>query len=274
MRLRWLMIIPFFAFLLAFAPAEAASSARVIGIEGDVKITLDRGDYQPKPLDDRTALILRLESVKASADGKHDYHFHYMGFEPGVYKLADYLIHPDGTPAAEIGEVEVKVNSILPPDHDGALNAYVPQPFPWIGGYRMLLGILAGIWVLGLLAFAWIFRRKKPVLVVEHATPPPTYAERMRPFVEAAAAGTLTPSGQAQLERLMTGYWREKLALPEHQRMAESLAAMMRDTQAGSLLRAMERWLHHPGGASADEINALLEPYRHTPATISEEVKS
>jgi hypothetical protein len=268
---RWLCIIPILAVLLA--TAQAAPSPRVIGIEGDVKITLARDDYQPKPFDDRTTLILRVEAVTPSPDGKHIYDLHYMGFEPGVYRLADYLIHPDGTLATEIGDVQVEVHSILPPDYDGALNSYVPRPFPWIGGYRMLLSILAALWVLGLLAFAWFYRRRKPVLDVADTPPPPTYAERMRPFVEAAAAGTLTTSGQAQLERLMTGYWREKLALPEDQRMAESLAAMMRDPEAGSLLRAMERWLHRSGGASPAEVNTLLEPYRHSPVTAHKEAK-
>ncbi len=271
MMLGWLRIVSLVVGL--WASASAALPPRVIGIEGDLKVTLARGDYQPKPFDDRTALILRLEAVTPSADGKHVYDFHYMGFEPGIYQLSDYLIHPDGTLAIEIGEVQIEVKSILPPNHDGALNRYLPRPFPWIGGYRMLLGILAALWVLGLLSFVWFYRRKKPVLMVDDTPPPPTYAERMRPFVEAAAAGSLTSSGQAQLERLMTGYWREKLALPENQRMAESLAALMRDTQAGSLLRAMERWLHCPGGASAAEINSLLEPYLHSPEASIMEVK-
>lgn len=269
---RWFRTISIAVVLLA--STNAAPLPRVIGIEGDLKITLARGDYQPKPLDDRTALILRVESVTPSADGKHVYDFHYMGFEPGVYRLSDYLIHPDGTLATEIGDVQVEVHSILPPDHDGALNNHVPRPFPWIGGYRMLLGILAALWVLGLLAFGWFFRRRKPALVMDDTPSQPTYAERMRPFVEAAAAGTLTASGQAQLERLMTGYWREKLALPEKQRMAESLAALMRDNEAGALLRAMERWLHRPGGASTAEINSLLEPYRQSPAAATMEVKA
>ena len=269
---RWLFII---ACLTALpASVHAGPSPRVIGIEGDLKITLDRADYQPRALDDRTPLIVRIEAVKPSGDGKHEYDFHYMGFEPGSYRLADYLIHPDGTPATGIGEVQLEVKSILPPDHDGALNSYVPRPFPWIGGYRMLLGILAALWVLGLFAFAWFGRRKKPVEVVDDTPPPPTYAERMRPFVEAAAAGNLTPSGQAQFERLMTGYWREKLGLPEQQRMAESFAALLRDEDAGSLLRAMERWLHRPGGASPAEINSLLEPYRHSPVASLTEVQA
>lgn len=267
-----LSIIACFAAFLS--SANAGPSPRVIGIEGDVRIALDRADYQPKALDDRTPFILRIEAVKPSGDGKQVYDFHYMGFEPGSYRLADYLVHPDGSLATEIGDVKVEVKSILPPDHDGALNSYFPRPFPWIGGYRMLLGILAGLWVLGLFAFIWFGRRKKPAVILDDSPPAPTYAERMRPLVEAAATGNLTLTGQAQLERLMTGYWLEKLALPAEQRMAESIAELLRDKDAGSLLRAMERWLHRPGGASPAEVSALLEPYRHLPVAAVKEVQA
>lgn len=250
--------------------AVESPSPRVIGIEGDVQITLDRGDFQPKPLDDRTPLILRVEAVKPKSEGKFTYDFHYIGFEPGSYKLADYLIHPDGTPATEIGDLPVSVRSILPPDYDGALNRYVRRPFPWFGGYRMMLAGLAALWVLGLLAFIWLGRRKKSVIVEETPPPSPSYADRMRPYVEAAAAGNLSSTGQAELERLMIGFWREKLALTE-QRMADTLAAMKRHAEAGSLLRALEHWLHRPGGVSHEEVDSLLVPYRQSPTSIRKE---
>lgn len=264
--LRWLLGIGC-AGWVAVAAVHAADEPRLIGIEGEVGVALDRADYQTKPLDDRTPLILRIESVKPAADGGFRYDFHYLGFEPGAYRLADYLIHPDGSPATELGDLSVRVRAVLPPDHDGSLNAYVPQPFPWFGGYRMLLGGLALLWGLGLLGFMWFGRRKRSEVAVVAAPPPPTYAERMLPFVEAAAAGTLDAAGQAELERLLTGYWRDRLALPD-QRMAGALAALKRHPEAGRLLLALERWLHRPGGASAAEIRNLLEPYRHPAAVV------
>jgi hypothetical protein len=256
---------------LALAGGAAAEDPRLIGIEGDARVTLGRGDYLPKPLDDRTPLILRVEKVDQTPEGGFVYDFQYIGFEPGTYQLSDYLIHPDGSPATELGDATVTVRSILPADHDGALNAYLPQPFPWFGGYRMLLVGLAVVWVLGLAAFAWFGRRRKVVVFEQPVLPPPTYAERMRPFVEAAAAGTLGVAGQAELERLMTGYWRDKLALPER-RMADALAALKAHPQAGELLRTIERWLHRPGGVPAAEIHGLLEPYRHPPVAAAKEV--
>ena len=102
-----------------------------------------------------------------------------------------------------------------------------------------------------------------PVVVI----PPPSFAERLRPLVEEAAAGKLTVEGQANLERLLMGYWREKLNLPEL-RMAESLARLKAHAEAGELLRALERWLHRPGGAMRDEVSMLLHPYRNMPTSM------
>lgn len=273
MNARALIVRPLAALLLttcwAFSAEKPASHD--IGVEGDLQITLSRGDYLPKPLDDRTPLILRIGRITPAADGRFVYDFHYIGFEPGPQRLADYLVNPDGSPAEEVGEMMLDVKSILPPDHDGSLNPYVPRPFPWFGGYRVLLAAFAAVWVLGLLAFAWFGRRRKQEHSIEETPPPPSYAERMRPLVEAAAAGDLTATGQAELERLMTGYWREKLSLPD-QRMADTLAALKRHDEAGELLLALERWLHSPGGASREEIGGLLEPYRHAPVTTGEEV--
>lgn len=263
MNVRWIgLVICIALWLVSHYGLSAEAEARVIGIEGDVNIVLDRGDYQPKPLDDRTPLILRIENITPADGGRFSYDFHYIGFEPGSYPLADYLILPDGSPATEIGGVMVEVRSILPPDHDGRLNSYVPRPFPWFGGYRMMLVGLAVLWVLGLFVFYWIGRRKKTIQVVEAPPPQPSYAERMRPLVEAAADGNLSTSGQAELERLMTGYWREKLALHDR-RMADSLGALKRHPEAGALLLALERWLHRPGGATRKEIEVLLEPYQN-----------
>ncbi|WP_338286700.1 hypothetical protein [Luteolibacter sp. LG18] len=242
--------------------AAAVPKPGDIGLERDYAVTLDRGDYQPRPMDDRTPLILRLERVQQEKDGRFTYVFHPIGFEPGNHRLADYLVHPDGTPAVEIGDLKIEVGSLLPADYQGELNKFTPQPFPWFGGYRMALGGLAVLWLCGLPALIWL-GRKKPVENAEEAAPPvPSYAERMRPLVEAAAAGNLTASGQAELERLMSGYWREKLVGAD-QRMTVALASLKQHAEAGPLLRALERWLHHPGGASRGEIDSLLEPYRH-----------
>ena len=133
--------------------------------------------------------------------------------------------------------------------------------FPFLGGYRVLLGVLAYLWV-GALAALVVFSRKKrvvlpPVVVVVE----PSLFERIRPLLEPAANGSLSAEGKAQLERLILGFWKEKLDLPE-MGMVEALEQLKAHAQAGELLRAMERWLHQRAGASASEVNALIEVYR------------
>jgi hypothetical protein len=198
------------------------------------------------------------------ASNQHRYDFFYMGLEPGAYKLADFLIRPDGSRPDELGELRLHVRSMLPEDHDGRLNAYVPRLFPSIGGYRAFLCLLAFLWVASLVLYLFLTRKKRVVETKEVITPPLSFAERLRPLVEEAAAGKLSVEGQANLERLLMGYWREKLNLPQ-MRMAEALARLKAHNEAGELLRSLECWLHRPGAVSAQEIASLLQPYRNLP---------
>lgn len=253
---------------LALPPANAATNglpARHIGLEGKASLPLPRPDYRPRPLDDRTELILRVESVTPTTNGQHRYDFYYMGFEPGAYSLADYLVRPDGSRPEELAGFHLAVRAMLPEDHDGQLNAYVPRPFPFLGGYRVFLLLLGVLWAGGLAAFVISFRKRRVVAVPVQVLAEPSLAERMRPLVEAAALGNLSTDGQAQLERLLMGYWRAQLNLPEL-RMAEALVRLKEHAEAGPLLRALERWLHQRTGAPLPEVSALLAPYRHVPA--------
>lgn len=260
---------------LSFAATNSTNgtntASRNIGIEGSVAIELPRADYKPRPLDDRTELILRIERVTTLATDRHRYEFFYMGLEPGAYKLADFLIHPDGTRPDELGDLRIQVRAMLPEDHDGKLNSYVPRLFPFVGGYRAALIVLAVVWVGGIAAFIILSRKKRVVAAPVFAPPAPSFAERLRPLVEEAAAGKLSIEGQANLERLIMGYWREKLNLSEL-RVSEALAKLKAHSEAGELLRALERWLHRPGGATREEVSALLEPYRHLSAPQAVEV--
>ena len=251
----------------ASAATNATVPARSVGIEGHIAVDLPKGDYRPRPLDDRTEVILRVESIAASTNGGFRYDFHYIGFEPGPYNLADYLIRPDGSRPDEMGDVRIQVRALLPENHDGQLQPYAPRLFPWIGGYRMFLGLLAVLWAGGFVAFVMVGRKKKALVAPVAAPPAPSLADRLRPLVEAAAAGKLTTDGQAQLERLLLGYWREKLKLPD-QRMADALARLKQHAEAGALLHALERWLHRPGGVSPQEVATLLEPYRSVAAPV------
>jgi hypothetical protein len=208
-------------------------------------------------------VILRVESVTPVAGNQHRYELFFMGLEPGDYSLADFLMRPDGSRPDELASIRLHAQSLLPDDHNGQLTAFVPRRFPFIGGYRVFLGFVALLWVGGIVGFVLSYRKRKSTQAPVMLAPEPSFAERLRPLVEAAARGELSNEEKAQVERLLTGFWREKLRLPE-QRMADALTQLKAHTEAGALLRALERWLHRREGASAEQINDLLAPYRQT----------
>jgi hypothetical protein len=251
--------------LQAAAPSPTNPSVvQPIGMEGSVAVMLPRADYRLRPLDDRTELLLRIDRVEPATNGQHRYQLHYIGFEPGVYSLADFMVNPDGSRPVELATIRVPVHARLPDDHNGQLNLHVPDRFPFIGGYRAMLGTLGVIWIGGFVAYAMANRKKRPPAFEIYEIPTLSLAERLRPLVEAAARGELNVAGQANLERLLIGYWREKLNLPD-QRMADALRQLKAHGEAGDLLRALERWLHRPGGVSTEEVSALLRPYHNIP---------
>jgi hypothetical protein len=253
-----------FAILIAIVPlanAQDNPAPHAIVVEEGQKVILDRGDYLVRPLDDRTPVILRLGAVEPT-EGGFSYRLHVIGFEPGEHRLADYLMHPDGSPATELGDRTFTVKTILPPEHDGSLTPHLAAPMPWFGGYRHLLIGLGVLWVLGWFGIHRIGRQKKRFAEAAPEAPPPGFAERLRPYLERAAGGNLGADGKAELERLLLSYWRDRLS-PPGETMAAEFAALRAHPEAAPALEALERWLHRPGGADARAIESLLDFYRN-----------
>jgi hypothetical protein len=266
LRLRNLAAVVVLTSSASMALAQTNNTpARSIGLEGSITVDLPRNDYLARPLDDRTEFILRIESVTPVGKDRFRYALYFMGLESETFDLANYLIHGDGSRPEELAGQTVRVQAVLPEDHDGRLTNYVPERFPFIGGYRAALVALTILWIAGIGGFIWSYRKRKPIAAAVTVPQPPSFAERLRPLVEAAAAGRLTLEEKAQIERLLMGFWREKIPSAE-MKMAETVAHLREHPQAGELLRALERWLHQRDGASPAEINSLLEPYRR-PAT-------
>ena len=148
--------------------------SRTIGIEGEASVVLPKPDYRPRPLDDRTELILRLGGVTPLANGQYRYDFYFIGFEPGPYNLADYLMRSDGGHPDELRDIRIVVRARLPEDHDGRLNRYDARPFPFVGGYRGLLVGLAVLWVVGLVAYGVATRKRRTVATPAASSTTPT----------------------------------------------------------------------------------------------------
>ena len=218
----------------------------------------------PKPLIDRNSkMIVRvLDSIPVGNQTR--YELSYYGLEPGTFDLKDYLEREDKSPLGNTGPTLVQVRSVLPPGQIEP-NSLRTTPATFTSHYRWWMFGAAVAWFAGLIAIALVGKRRREPEAVA-ARPPLTLADRLRPLVERAMAGTAQPSERAELERTLIDYWRRKLG---YQSLAPgaAIALIRADPTAGALLRQLEAWLHQPPGeAEPVDLNALLEPYRNLTA--------
>ena len=245
--------------LLSSMVARAEPVAVSVGIEGRLEVSLPGPELQAKPLDRAAPVALRIASAQARADGFR-YDLRYVGYEPGTHDLRSWLVAPDGSPGADLPPLPVQIASVLPADHGGALVPRDTEPARLFGSYKWIIAGLAGLWVV--VGFPLLRRRRQ---VVEQGAPPPaepSLAERLRPLVAQAAAGSLSTDGKAQLERLLLGHWQQRLGL-EGLDTAEAIPRLRAHAEAGQLLRTLEDWLHRPPGSATFDLTSALAPYGH-----------
>ena len=228
------------------------------------QLVLPGTELEPKPLADRQAkMVVRIIEVYPHGSSFR-YDLSYYGLEPGTFDLKDFLKRKDGTSSADLPPIPVTIRAILPPGQIEP-SALRTTPSVFRGHYRLGMFLGAVAWFLGLLAIIFVGRRQ-----ARHARaaprPPVTLADRLRPLVERARAGTLQPLERAELERTLIDYWRRRLGL-EALSPGRAIALIRGDDQAGALLRQLEGWLHRPPGeAEPVDVAALLEPYQALPA--------
>jgi hypothetical protein len=249
--------------------AETAPRQSAVGIPATIdQLVLPGPEREVAPIEDfKTPVVVRI--VEIYPHGKDfRYDLSYYGLIPGKYNLATFLRRKDGKPDADLPEIPVTIESLLPP---GQIQPHElsPKVSARFGGYRLLALLVAMVWSAGFVFILYALRRKA---VSYQAIPTQrlTLAERLRPLVEQAVAGTLNPGQRAELERLLLGYWTRKLGL-ENRDPAAMMAALRNDPEAGRVVRQLEDWLHRPGGEQDVDVPALLRPYANIPA---EESKS
>jgi len=215
---------------------------------------------EPVPRRDREPpLVVRILETKPAKDG-YRYTFEVQGLDPGRYNLGEYLRENAAETGHSAHEVPVVIVTDLPPGLPRP-SELENKPVPEVGGYRTLLKVLGGVWIVGLVAFIYSFRKKKPEEVVEDA--PPGLAERLKPLVEKAAAEDLSSDEQAHLERYIIGHWRKRLPEVSGLEAADALSRLRKHPEASPLILKLEEWLHAPDyEISSEEIDQLLEPYR------------
>lgn len=251
----------------SLSAAEPPQSAEVnpqvetnVGVEGVYFLRHASAGITPRPVDERSPIVLRVASVQRDGQS-YLYEIRYIGTLPGRHDLRDYLLRADGEPLAEGPPLMVEVKATLPGDHDGSLDAldFAARPAAWPYRTLALGGIALWLFVTTVLVMRrWL--QQQPRLAVAQPGPP-SLADQLRPLVEQAIAGRLTTAQQARLEMLLLGHWRKTLQLNDDA-PHESLRKLRSDPKAGQLLRSLEAWLHQPPGTQTIDVAAVLAPYR------------
>ena len=231
-------------------------------MEGRVEIVLPGTALEARPYEHKARLIVRIAETRPRGDSIW-YDLRYIGMVPGNYDLRGYLHRLDGSTTNNLPPIPASVAPLLPEKHDGLLVEEAASPFGRLSGYKTWMIVAAVVWALLFLPLVW--RHRKKAAPATAPPPQPTLADRLRPLVEQAAAGTLSGDGQAQLERMLLNYWRDRLNLGALD-MAEAIGKLRAHPEAGELLRALESWLHRPKGSVNVDVAAVLQPYRTIPA--------
>jgi hypothetical protein len=247
-------------------PAEPASQHSAVGMPAVIEdLVLPGGELEAAPASPASKILVRIEDT-ARHGTAFRYRIWFTGLEPGQYDLGQFLVRKDRTPVAGLPPIPVQIDSVLAAGHMQP-NALAGKPAPSLGGYQTTLWIAGAVWVAGLFAILFVGRRRKAAAAA--VALPPTLAERLRPIVEEALAGTLPPARRAELERLLLGFWRRRLDL-EGRPAAEAVALLRAHAEAGQLLHQLELWLHAPPQRSSVDVDALLRPYAALPADAAE----
>ena len=241
-------------------PAHGSSPAiPTVGMEGRLEATLPGTLLEAKTADEKSLVIVRIAETRPHGTLTW-YDLRYVALVPGRYDLRSSLVRKDGSTTGDLPNLEVEVSGLLPASHQGELVQQPRSLARFFGGYRETL-IGAGIlWLLALLALIVAGRKKAAGPVQPSAPSQPTLAQRLSPLIMKAAAGDLSNDGKAHLERLLLSYWRERLNLAELS-PGDAVVALRQHPEAGTLLRALEDWLHRPPGVAHVDIQTLLQPY-------------
>jgi hypothetical protein len=214
-----------------------------------------------KPGDHRAPMLLRIAHSQPHGTLTR-YDLRYIGRVPGQHDLRNYLFTANGSAATNLPPLNVTIAGLLPNPHNGWLEEQAQQAPSLLGGYRTVLVVVAVLWVVSFFVIWRSGRRPKAVANVASVQREPTFAERIRPLVERAAAGNLSPDEKATLERLLIAHWQRRLNLTGASG-DELIARLRQHNEAGVLLRALEDWLHRPPGRGEVRVEEFLAPYRN-----------
>ena len=217
---------------------------------------------QASPIQDREQpIIVRIVDWRPHG-AEFMYDLEYTGLESGSRNLVDFLVRVNGETVDNVPPIKVQINTLLPSDQitPSPMAIAAPRYHSFYIPTAIALGLL---WLCGLIALMLVGRKKRQRASKSSASPV-TLADRLRPLVRQAMDGTIDTNGQAQLDRLITSYWRQKLKLEDLS--APDLRDQLRQhPESSQALAQLDRWLYAPAD-SADsqvDINELLSPYEN-----------
>ena len=219
-----------------------------------------RLEVRPSPRQ-KTELVVRiLQDYRHGTEWRYD--LEYFGQQAGTFDLVSFLQPRDGAEPVSLPAVPVVIGSSLPPGQIEP-NPLEPASLPQFGGYRRMISLAVVGWVLGLLGIvAWMVRHRLRTFGQsdEQIGESHSVVERLRPLLEHALDGPISNRQQAELERLILSFWRQRLDL-EGVSAIEAMHALRSDEEAGQLLVKLEHWLHRPDSDERESIDSLLRPY-------------
>ncbi|MBL8817720.1 MAG: hypothetical protein JNL58_16965 [Planctomyces sp.] len=220
-------------------------------------------ELEVRDVDPRTTpIVLRIDAVYPhGADYRYD--LTWSGMEAGTFNLTDYLRRKDGTESTDLPACTVTVKSVLAPDSID-IQLDIPEKGLIPATYRSAWLIGGIVWVVGLLGFIFLGRRRQPSSV--QPAPEDIARAKLRRIEQLIETAMREPAfsvqQKAELDLLIVDFWRERRDLtgvaPD-----KAIQTLRNDPEAGPLLQRAERWLYdRPENTSREEISALLAPLR------------
>ena len=240
-----------------------ALSPRSACRRGSSNWCLPGSELEAKPIEDRAHAVGRPDRCGSiPTERRFRYDIVYYGLEPGEYDLKDYLRRKDGSSLKDLRRSRSRSSRYCRRVRSSRIGwRWTTSPF--LGGYRLLLD-RSGLGMGRGLGRDFACRppeRPRPGV----AARPVTLADRLRPLVNAAMAGTLrrgSKRSSSGSDWLLAQAARAGTARP-----ARVHAAAPRSRRGRPALLRLEDWLHRPAGtAEPVDVAALLEPYQSIPA--------
>jgi len=267
---KWCLVFQLSAFSFQLFAQVSSNTLPTVGMEGQLVVILPEAGLTTKAPDLLTPVHLRIAYTRPHGTLTH-YDLRYIGRVPGEHDLREYLFTTNGFPATNLPPLKVSVTGLLPGNYNGWLEQQAVGVPSLFGGYRGISIIVVVLWALTFFAIIRFFRKPKTVTVEIATQRLLTFAERLRPLIERAAAGQLTAEEKAMLERMLITHWQRRLDLTA-KNGDEVMARLREHPEAGVLLGALENWLHRPPGRVRVDVEMVLAPYRNLAA--EEEVKA